>query len=420
MIGVIADDFTGATDCAVAFRRAGLRTVILFHADDATTLPDNDVTVIALKTRTIDPVDAVDQSLAALARLRAHGATQIFFKYCSTFDSHGRGNIGPVADALHAALGASRTVFVPAAPEHQRTQYMGHLFVGRTLLAESPMRYHPLTPMTESYLPRVLAAQTPRGVTLIDHSDVRLGSNRIRAALTRSESEDSPYVFVDAVSAADLDAIAGACYDDVLVTGAAGLAGALGAEYARRTRIRPETVVRQHPSPVEHPGVVLAGSCSRRTLEQIDHMKRRGHPSFRLDAVCTPDSGVLAEQALDWFDRQPAGTGPLVYSSLPPHELGHVQQTLGRERSSEILEAAMGRVARGLVERGVRTLVVAGGETSGAVVSALRIQGGIIGEEAAPGVPWILTGGRPELALLLKSGNFGDRELLSDAVMGKR
>nr|WP_225952662.1 nucleotide-binding domain containing protein [Mycobacterium sp. OAS707] len=198
------------------------------------------------------------------------------------------------------------------------------------------------------------------------------------------------------------------------------MAGALGVAHARRLGVRPVTERAARTGRSGSSSVVLAGSCSRRTLEQIDHMKRRGHPSFRLDALQSPDSAVLAEQALGWFDRQQFEMGPLIYSSLSPHELGHAQKTLGSEHASRILESAMGRIASGLVERGVNALVVAGGETSGAVVTALQVQGGVIGEEAAPGVPWILTTGARPMALLLKSGNFGDRELLSEAAMGQR
>ena len=188
MIGAIADDFTGATDIAVAFRRAGLRTAVFFQFDDASVAPESDVLVVALKTRTIEATEAVDQSLAALTWLRARGASQIFFKYCSTFDSRPDGNIGPVVDALAEALGATHTVFAPASPHHLRTQYMGHLFVDQLLLSESPMRHHPLTPMTQSHLPTVLSQQTAHNVTLIDHRAVRIGAGRIAELLSATAS----------------------------------------------------------------------------------------------------------------------------------------------------------------------------------------------------------------------------------------
>lgn len=411
MIGAIADDFTGATDVAIAFRRSGLRVVVLFRVDDATELPDNDVTVVALKSRTVPAADAVEQSLRAVHWLRAKGATQIFFKYCSTFDSRPDGNIGPVADALAKALEIERTVFVPASPQHLRTQYMGHLFVDRVLLSDSPMKHHPLTPMTRPYLPDVLREQTAHEVGLIDIRDVRLGAQRIRHLLDVKQ----PYLLVDALEADDLRLIGEACIDDELVTGAAGLAAGLGAAHAARLA-RPS--LNGHVHVAAHAlgaaGVALAGSCSARTLEQVQHMKSVGHPWWRLDALRNPDAAVLAEEALEWFDRQPPGSSPLVYSSTPPDDLRRAQGSGGTDTASTILETAMGLIARGLVDRGVTRLVVAGGETSGAVVTALEISGGVIGEEAAPGVPWIHVAD-PPVDLLLKSGNFGDVQLLARA-----
>lgn len=411
MIGAIADDFTGATDVAIAFRRSGLRVVVLFRVDDVTELPDNDVTVVALKSRTVPAADAVELSLRAMHWLRARGATQIFFKYCSTFDSRPDGNIGPVADALATALGTERTVFVPASPQHLRTQYMGHLFVDRVLLSDSPMKHHPLTPMTRSYLPDVLRDQTTEEVGLIDIRDVRLGSQRIRHLLDVTQ----PYLLVDALEADDLRLIGEACIDDELLTGAAGLAGGLGAAHAARLA-RPTADARVDVAvpAVGAAGAALAGSCSARTLEQVEHMKAVGHPWWRLDAVRIPDPVALAGEALEWFDRQRPGSSPLVYSSTAPDDRHGGRDSLGTDTASTILEGAMGLIARGLVDRGVTRLVVAGGETSGAVVTALGISGGVIGREAAPGVPWIHVA-NPPVDLLLKSGNFGDVQLLARA-----
>jgi Uncharacterized protein conserved in bacteria len=418
MIGAIADDFTGATDVAVAFRRSGLRVAIVFGDQRDVALPESDVVVVALKSRTVDPSEAVRQSLEAAAWLEARGASQFYFKYCSTFDSRAEGNIGPVSDALMDALGATRAVFAPSSPEHLRTQYMGHLFVDRQLLSDSPMRHHPLTPMTNSFIPDVLAAQTTRSVGLIDHRTVRRGSTEIAAELSSLQDGGHPYVVVDAVTDDDLAEIGRAVASDRLVTGAAGLAGGLGAAIARRIG-RAE----QAPGEGDPVGAVtaaaLAGSCSARTLEQVARMSAT-HPSLRLDAVQTPDPERLSADALRWYDAQSPGDAPLIYSSLPPEDLRRTQEILGSERASSILETAMGLIARGLVERGVRRLVVAGGETSGAVVTALGIRGGVIGDEAAPGVPWIYTTDSRSLALLLKSGNFGDPELLTTAVEGRR
>jgi uncharacterized protein YgbK (DUF1537 family) len=416
VIGAIADDFTGGTDVAVAFRRAGLRTVVLFGRTDADELPEHDAIVVALKTRTIDPADAVEQSVEAVKWLRNRGATQIYFKYCSTFDSRPEGNIGPVADALADFLGARRAAVVPSSPGHLRTQYMGHLFVDQLLLSDSPMRHHPLTPMTDSFIPRVLETQTGRQVALVDHRAVRQGRDTVRSLLESHEAAGSRYVVIDAISDEDLIEIGHACRDDVLVTGAAGLAGGLGVAHAARLNAAHRPAFGGQDDPIgDVPAAVLAGSCSARTLEQIADMQRE-HFSFLLDAVATPDPELLAQSALSWYDGLPDEKAPLIYSSLPPAELRRAQHVLGTERASQINEAAMGIIARGLVERGVKRVVIAGGETSGAVVTALGVDGGLIGEEAAPGVPWIYTTGPRPIALLLKSGNFGDPGLLSRSV----
>jgi 3-dehydrotetronate 4-kinase len=416
MIGVIADDFTGATDVAVAFRRAGLRVLIFFEvpADDLE-LAAADAIVIALKSRTIASDEAVRQSLDAASWLQSRGMSQLFFKFCSTFDSTPRGNIGPVADALADFMTSPVTTVIPSSPGHDRRQYMGQLFVGQQLLSESPMHNHPLTPMTDSFIPRVLAAQTARPVALLDHRTVLQGSATIAERLTEAEHDGQRYVVVDAVTDSDLTAIGAALVDAPLVTGAAGIARGLGAATAQLGGII-GTPGDENADPVgDTRSVVLAGSCSARTLEQIAEWQRR-YPSHRLDALATPDPDALADAALAWFDAQPADQAVLIYSSLPPVELKATQEALGVERASSILERATALIAQELIERDIRRLVVAGGETSGAVVSALGVGGGVVGREAAPGVPWIYTASEPQRALLLKSGNFGDPELLLRAV----
>ncbi|WP_167046477.1 3-oxo-tetronate kinase [Salinibacterium sp. ZJ454] len=419
MIGAIADDFTGATDVAVAFRRAGLRVLIFFGipADDLE-LTAADAIVIALKSRTIAPDEAVRQSLKAGAWLQAHGMSQLFFKYCSTFDSTSRGNIGPVADALADLVGAPVTTVVPSSPGHDRRQFMGQLFVGQNLLSESPMSNHPLTPMTDSFIPRVLQSQTERPVRLVDIRTVSAGVNAIAAALSDAELSGDRYAVVDAATEDDLRVIGAAILDAPLVTGAAGMASGLGIARARGLGLG--EMESDDSDPVGSAvSVVLAGSCSARTLEQLAEMKR-SYPSYRLDAVKMPDPDALADAALAWFDSERPPTAALIYSSLPPDELRATQEALGAQRASEILESATARIAQGLIERDIRRIVVAGGETSGAVVSALAVSGGVIGAEAAPGVPWIYTGSEPRRALLLKSGNFGDKDLLVRAVQPRQ
>jgi uncharacterized protein YgbK (DUF1537 family) len=411
MIGAVADDVTGATDSAVAFRRAGLRAAVLFGVpDDDAPLRDADAVVVGLKTRTIPADDAVAQSLHAARWLLARGADRLYSKVCSTFDSRQEGNIGPVADALADLAGADLVVVTPASPEHGRTQYLGHLFVHGELLADSPMRHHPLTPMTDSRVVRLLQAQTPHPVGLVPHSVVRRGAAAIEAALAELRDLGARYAVADAIDDEDLAAVGRAAAALPLAVGAAGLAGGLGAALAEERESPPPEAV-----PSVGPAAVLAGSCSARTLEQVAVM-RRTHDAYSLDPVASPDPARLADDALTWYDVRQRRDAPLFSTSAPPEELARVQAALGADRASAVLEEALGRIARGLAQRGVRRIVVAGGETSGAVVAALGVRGGLIGAEAAPGVPWIHPSQPEGLALLLKSGNFGGPTLLVDAV----
>ncbi|MFD4640231.1 3-oxo-tetronate kinase [Lentzea sp. NPDC058436] len=405
MIGVIADDVTGATDVAVAFRRGGMRCGVYFGTPDPSTVESGlDVVVIALKSRTVPARDAVAWSLGAATALRTIGARQLYFKYCSTFDSTEHGNIGPVLDALAGLVQAGTVVTTPATPEHGRTTFNGHLFVNGDLLSESSMRHHPLTPMRDSALTRLMDAQSGRRSAVVSHEVVSRGPEAIRKHL-----HGTRYLFPDAATESDLLSIAQAVLDEPLVAGAAGLAGAIARARTPDHAARPAA----NESAPSGRAVVLAGSCSRRTLEQVGRMLEADRPAHRLDALASDDPEVLARRALGWYDALPPGPAPLIYSSLPPAELREVQDALGVERSAEILEAAVGRVAGGLRERGVTRFVAAGGETSGSVVAALGVRGGIVGSEAARGVPWIHTD--QKLDVLLKSGNFGEPDLLLTA-----
>lgn len=419
MIGAIADDFTGGTDVAVALRQGGLRTLIFFGAPDPVeSLPEHDAIVIALKTRTVAPAEAVAQSLAAGKWLLAHGATQLFFKYCSTFDSKPEGNIGPVSDALAALVGSVVTVAAPSSPEHLRTQYMGHLFVDRQRLDESPLRHHPLTPMIDSSVPRLLQAQTSSRVELLDLRDVHGGSVHLRQRLDAlALADERSYAVVDALTEDDLVEIGRACIGDPLLTGAAGLARGLAVAVSEtRAATLAELELTHELPPAPGAAAVLAGSCSARTLQQIAVLQSHGHPSFQLDALRTQDPHALADDALRWFDELDTVKEPLFYSSLPPEQLRAVQDALGADTASDILETAMGLIAVGLRARGTARVIVAGGETSGAVVTSLGIQGALIGAEIAPGVPWIHTVDEAPISLLLKSGNFGDIAFLAEAL----
>lgn len=418
-VGVIADDYTGATDVALALREAGLRTVLLFgrpRADVA--LPPHDASVVALKSRTVPAPDAVAASLDAADWLLADGARQLYFKYCSTFDSTPEGNIGPVLDALAEHTGAAAVLTTPSSPTHGRTVYAGRLFVDGVPLAESHMAHHPLTPMSDSSLTRLLGAQTEARVDEVPIATVRDGVLLVRERLEESARQGVRYLVADAVDDADLTVLAHAVADQPLVAGAAGMAKALGQVVAG-------SGPKRHPGPASDPvgdarSAVLAGSCSARTLAQVADFERLGHPSLRLDPLVTRDVREMAAHALDWVDGLPRDSAPLIYSSLPADELHRIQQELGTRESAELLESALARVAVGLVERGFRRLVSAGGETSGAVVDALDVAGVEVGPEVAPGVPWLYTLGELPLALLLKSGNFGDVGLFAQAVDPRR
>lgn len=409
MIGAIADDLTGATDVASALRSAGLRVGLFFGGIAQVARDDDlDALVVGLKTRTVAPPDAVTASVTAARALRARGCTQIYFKYCSTFDSSPAGNIGPVADALAEELDAGPVVFAPTTPAQGRTVYQGHLFVGDVLLSESSMRDHPLTPMTDADLRRVLRRQARHGVGFVAHDLVRAAHGAISEQLARLHAGGCDFAVVDALDDDDLDTIARAVRASPLVTGAAGLAGALARAAGCAPVDEDETVARLASADT---AAALAGSCSARTREQIARWQSSA-PSLQLDPIATPDSAALATHALDWYDRVRADGPALIFSSADPDDLRRAQNTLGRERSAEIVERALGSIAVGLVARGVTRLIVAGGETSGEVVRALGIRHGRVGTDAAAGVPWIFPDTSTPAALLLKSGNYGDAELL--------
>jgi 3-dehydrotetronate 4-kinase len=407
LLGAIADDFTGATDLCSMLVRGGMRTVQLIGVpSDSDTRPDADAVVVALKSRTAPVREAVRDSLAALAWLRTAGSRQFVFKYCSTFDSTDHGNIGPVADALIAALGSGFALACPAFPTNARTVYQGHLFVGSVLLNESGMEHHPLTPMTDANLVRVLGRQTDGTVGLVPYATVEQGAMAIRRAMTALKEQGRRYAIVDAVSDAHLLAIGEAAAEHALITGGSGVAMGLPANF-RRARLLPERADAASLPAVAGHAVVLAGSCSRMTLTQVG-TARSQRPVFEIDPLATPDAAQLSAGALDWAHRR-LGKTPIVIAASAPHDkVAQVQAKLGREAAGAMIEDAMARIAEGLVGAGARRIVVAGGETSGAVVQRLGVRSLRIGAEIDPGVPWTYAeGGKTPLLLALKSGNFG-------------
>ena len=407
LLGAIADDFTGATDLCSMLVRGGMRTVQLIGAPSAdTAVPDADAIVVALKSRTAPVRQAVDEALAALKWLQAAGARQYFFKYCSTFDSTDQGNIGPVADALVAALGCGFALACPAFPTNARTVYLGHLFAGGSLLNESGMENHPLTPMTDANLVRVLSRQTEGTVGLVPFVTVDQGAHAIRDAMTQLKERGRRYAIVDAITDAHLVAIGEAAAGHALITGGSGVAMGLPGNF-RRAGLLSDTIDPGALPPLDGACAVVAGSCSRATLAQLGYA--RDHlPVYELDAFATQDAAALSDAALTWAADKIGSKPVVIAASAPPDKVTALQARLGRDQAGALIEDAVARIAEGLVARGVRKMVIAGGETSGAVVGRLGVHSLRIGGEIDPGVPWTLASGRgADLMLALKSGNFG-------------
>ena len=425
LLGVIADDFTGATDIASMLVRCGMRTTLVIGVPGPASGVAADAVVVALKTRTVPAQQAVHESLAALHWLQAAGMRQCYFKYCSTFDSTPAGNIGPVTEALMQALGTDFTIACPALPDNGRTVFCGHLFVGDALLSDSGMRHHPLTPMHDANLVRVLQAQCTRRVGLLRHDVVALGGTAVVDRLLALRRDGVGIAVADAIANADLRTLAAAVVDLPLLTAGAGLALGLPAAYVERGWLAPDA----QADALGHArggGAVLAGSCSQATLAQVQHWQQAGRPSLAIDPRALARGQPVAAAALRWAEAniQPptqenkAGTAVLIYTTAPADGLRAVQAELGALRAGALVEDCLAQIACGLVAQGVRRLVVAGGETSGAVVQALGVAQLRIGPAICPGVPWTQVEGRPAddvLHLALKSGNFGGPDFFDQA-----
>lgn len=412
LLGCIADDFTGATDLANTLVKNGMTAVQVIGVPSGP-LPEADAIIIALKSRTVPVRQAVADSLAAAEALLAAGARQIFFKYCSTFDSTDEGNIGPVADALAARLGTGFAIACPAFPTAGRTIFQGHLFVGAALLNESGMENHPLTPMRDSNLVRVLARQTEASVGLVPFAVVDQGAFAIRQAMTRLAESGRRYGIVDAITDEHLIAIGEAVAAHALVTGGSGVAMGLPGNF-RRAGLLPDRPDAAALPPAKGALAVLAGSCSRATLGQIG-LARDHAPVLELDPLATPDAAALTAEALAWAEGKLSEERPIVIAaSAPPDRVAALQAKLGRDVAGSLIEHTLANVAEALVQRGVGRLMVAGGETSGAVVTRLGVSALRIGAEIDPGVPW--TYAEPNgIHLALKSGNFGTRDFFLKA-----
>ncbi len=429
-LGCIADDFTGATDLANNLVRAGMRVVQTIGAPatlDAADFAQVDAVVVALKSRTIPASEAIAQSLAALAWLQSLNAEQIYFKYCSTFDSlfsdatgAQRGNIGPVTEALMDALQTDFTIATPAFPDNGRTVVKGHLFVGDVLLSESGMQNHPLTPMTDANLVRVMQAQCARKVGLIDYRTVAAGAEAVQARVAQLREQGVGIAIVDALQNEDLMRLGPALKGMPLVTAGSGVAIGLPQNFA----IAPSAQASQLPK-AKGLQAVVSGSCSLATNAQVKLWIDAGLPSHALDteaiAANPSAAAALVSQALDWAQPLLAKGPVLVYSTADPQAVKAVQSAHGAQATGEAIEHALAQITAGLVDAGVRQLVVAGGETSGSCVQALGIQSMRIGMQIDPGVPWCYAQ-LPRLAdamhITLKSGNFGTPDFFSKAFKG--
>lgn len=413
LLGCIADDFTGATDLANNLVRGGMRVVQTVGVPDSPLDGAADAVVIALKSRTIAAAEAVGQSLAALRWLQAQGGRQFFFKYCSTFDSTPAGNIGPVTEALMDDLGADFTIATPAFPDNARTVFKGHLFVGDVLLNESGMQNHPLTPMKDPNLVRVLQAQCRRKVGLLDHAAVARGAEAIIERSLSLKAVGVGIAIADAVSNEDMLRLGAALKDLRLVTGGSGLAIGLPANFG----LKPSDAASDLPRAVGSRAIV-SGSCSGATRRQVADFVARGGAALAIDPLRLASEQPVVQDALAWAEPRLARGPVLVYSTAAADAVKAVQGRLGSEGAGALVEQALATIASGLVQCGVRQLVVAGGETSGACVQALGIEQLQIGPQIDPGVPWCHAAARHApggLHLALKSGNFGSDDFFTKA-----
>jgi len=412
-LGCIADDFTGATDLANNLVRSGMRTVQTIGVPEGAAPEGADAVVVALKSRTIAAADAVAQSLAALRWLRAQGAQQIYFKVCSTFDSTDRGNIGPVTEALMDALDCRFTVACPAFPANGRTVYKGYLFTGDMLLSEGSMREHPLTPMTDPSLVRVMQRQCRRRVGLIEHAVVRRGSEAIVQRMRELQDGGVGIAIVDALDDADLQTMGRAFAALPMLTAGSGVAIGLPANFG----LAPSASAAELPT-AQGARAVVSGSCSAATNVQVAaFVARHADRGFAVDPLDIAQGRDVAGAALDWAAQRLGHEPLLVYATAAPEAVKAAQARLGVERAGALVEQVLAAVALGLLQRGARQLVVAGGETAGACVQALGVRSLRIGPQIDPGVPWChaaAADGTP-LHLALKSGNFGGTDFFDKA-----
>jgi uncharacterized protein YgbK (DUF1537 family) len=386
--------------------------------DPALALPDVDAVVVSLKIRSVPASDAVAAAASAERWLRQRGAAHVLYKICSTFDSTDAGNIGPVTEALSDAAGGGGVLVTPAFPETGRTVYLGHLFVGGQPLNESPLKDHPLNPMHDANLVRVLTRQSRNAVGLVDLTTIAAGPGAVKARLDAFRTAGITAVIADAIFERDLETLGEVALETPVSTGASGLGLGLARALVRSGRISSGGATTTDAiRPVGGLSAIVAGSCSKATLRQLD-IAERSMPVLRLDPerlLAGPDEIAAA---ISWAgDRISAGP-VVIAASAAPETVSRLQSLYGREASGHAIETATSIITAELVERGVRRLVVAGGETSGAAVDRLAIPAFLIGPEIAPGVPVLRTVGNAQgdMLLALKSGNFGGEDFFAAAL----
>jgi uncharacterized protein YgbK (DUF1537 family) len=415
VLGCIADDFTGATDLAGMLVRHGMRAVQTIGVPDIPVSEiDADAVIVALKSRTIPADEAIAQSLEALEWLQAGGCQRFYFKYCSTFDSTETGNIGPVAEALLDAVSADQAIACPAFPENGRTVFKGYLYAGDVLLNESGMQDHPLTPMTDPNLVRVLSRQSKSPIGLLDYKTIRKGADAARAHLAALAGDGRRLVIADATDEDDLRTLAAATSHQMLSTGGSGLAVGMPAAFEAAGLFQVQDAAADLPE-IGGKGAIISGSCSRATNKQVARFARN-HPVFQVNPLQLAEGKDLAAEALEWAKGRIEDGPVLIYATDSPDAVKAAQEAVGREKAGALVEDALATVAAGLRDMGVSRMVVAGGETSGAVVQKLKIGALRIGPEIDPGVPWCVSIGGKEMAVALKSGNFGGPDFFENAL----
>ncbi|UXI04678.1 3-oxo-tetronate kinase [Photobacterium sp. TY1-4] len=412
LLGVIADDFTGATDIAGFLVANGMKTIQLNGVPQAQAAVEADAVVISLKSRSCPVNEAIEQSLSALKWLQDQGCRQFYFKYCSTFDSTAEGNIGPVTDALLDTLGESFTILCPSLPVNGRTVYQGHLFVQGSLLNESGMRNHPVTPMKDANLMRLMDAQANGKTGLVAYHDIAQGAAQIAARFEALKQQGCRYAVVDTLDNTHLASIGEACRTLKLITGGSGLAAGIAHNWTESLSDQSEAMQAGQPAP--GPTVILSGSCSVMTNRQVAAYQSQA-PHFALDVQSCLSEPHYVDTVYDWVVSHLGSTlAPMVYATAEPEILHAIQAAYGAQASSQAVEQFFHRLVQRLQQHGVTNFIVAGGETSGVVTQSLNVKGFYIGPQIAPGVPWVKATDQP-LSLALKSGNFGDEQFFTTA-----